>query len=346
MWDELGIAPTTDIKTIRRAYAARLRTIDADLEPAAFQRLRSAYENALHRAAKPPRRALETATFVGSGEISPAIPAPLVHRLAAGPLQEDLDAAETRAALNVIRAALASRLYDEAFAAYDSGLAKGSFALYQRESVLDGMMQVIVSDKTVSPNAFCYFMKRAGWQTLPPARLRLSRARAMASERMEAEMWFMRMQDLADGDPVPMPPHKRRIALLLLVKLRLWLHRRIERRNAHIFFGSWQFWHTSRTSVEDLRRKLSQYHRYENWLKERFEPENIARADRILRWRAQWEKYALTKWAGRAFAICILIGFVIFALQAPGTAGLSGMLLGLIAYRCFRWLKALLGFKG
>ena len=50
MWDLLGLAPTRDVKTIRRAYAARLKAIP-DHDPASFQRLRQAYEGALAEAA-------------------------------------------------------------------------------------------------------------------------------------------------------------------------------------------------------------------------------------------------------------------------------------------------------
>ena len=46
-WDVLGIAPTTDAKLIRAAYATRLKQIEPRTDPAAFQRLRSAYELAM-----------------------------------------------------------------------------------------------------------------------------------------------------------------------------------------------------------------------------------------------------------------------------------------------------------
>ena len=46
MWQVLGIAPTTNTNAVRRAYVAKLRAIDVEREPAAFIRLREAYEGA------------------------------------------------------------------------------------------------------------------------------------------------------------------------------------------------------------------------------------------------------------------------------------------------------------
>jgi hypothetical protein len=48
-WDLLGIAPTADPAAIRKAYAARLRAIDADREPDAFIALRAAFEHVRSR---------------------------------------------------------------------------------------------------------------------------------------------------------------------------------------------------------------------------------------------------------------------------------------------------------
>jgi len=46
-WRVLGLAPTQDLSAIRRAYAVRLKAIDAASDPEAFRRLRGAYEWAL-----------------------------------------------------------------------------------------------------------------------------------------------------------------------------------------------------------------------------------------------------------------------------------------------------------
>lgn len=47
MWDVLGLEPTSDPAAVRRAYAARLKGIDVDRDPAAFIRLREAFERCL-----------------------------------------------------------------------------------------------------------------------------------------------------------------------------------------------------------------------------------------------------------------------------------------------------------
>lgn len=46
-WEALGIGPTTDRRSIQKAYASRLKRVHPEDDPEAFQVLRSAYERAL-----------------------------------------------------------------------------------------------------------------------------------------------------------------------------------------------------------------------------------------------------------------------------------------------------------
>lgn len=53
IWATLDCDPTTDRSVIRKAYAARLKAMDVDADPAAFEALRDARDAALARAADP-----------------------------------------------------------------------------------------------------------------------------------------------------------------------------------------------------------------------------------------------------------------------------------------------------
>ncbi len=59
IWATLGCDPTTDRSAIRKAYAARLKAMDVDADPDAFEALREARDAALARAADPVAAAVE-----------------------------------------------------------------------------------------------------------------------------------------------------------------------------------------------------------------------------------------------------------------------------------------------
>lgn len=57
-WEILGIAPTDDLREIKRAYSRAVRIYHPEKDPAGFQRLRAAYENILKSLESPRKRVL------------------------------------------------------------------------------------------------------------------------------------------------------------------------------------------------------------------------------------------------------------------------------------------------
>jgi hypothetical protein len=84
VWQELGIAPTAEVREIRRAYAQRLRHTHPEDDPEGFQRLRAAYESAMaaaasetgdERAPELPPLSGETLRAISVSEIVPVVEA-------------------------------------------------------------------------------------------------------------------------------------------------------------------------------------------------------------------------------------------------------------------------------
>jgi len=105
IWTLLDLTPTRDQREIRRAYAARLKTLDQEADAEAFKLLRAAYETALRLSQQPTHESAEATPPVTEPAAPQALPdtspAPRVPdadiegmRLAFGALHRCLESAE------------------------------------------------------------------------------------------------------------------------------------------------------------------------------------------------------------------------------------------------------------
>ena len=275
-WEELGIAETTDGRAIRRAYAGRLRSIDQQKDPGAFQRLRGAYEWALNYAE---RRSQAQPDPVPQAETASQVPTDQPAEVLREPTPDEI---LTQTLVDGMREAVQSRHYDVAFDAYDKGSAQGILPFGYREYLLDAMMEAIVRDGGLSVNQFAHLLTRAGWREPPASIEPISRVRQFAMARQEADAWFVRLQSLAAGDGPTMHTNYQPKWLWR------WLPKFIERRNAGLFFGGPPIPKLMQLSADDLRRKLFDYRKREAWLNGRIDPADAARARAVL---AQHDRY-------------------------------------------------------
>ena len=278
-WEELGIAETTDGKAIRRAYAGRLRGIDQQKDPEAFQRLRGAYEWALNYAAhRTEARPEQPEQPVRTDSQAPDDP-PAEQAVLREPTPDEI---LTQTLVEQMRQAVQARQYDTAFDAYDKGSAQGILPFGYREYLLDAMMEAIVRDGGLSVDQFAHLLGRAGWREPPASIEPISRVRQFAMGRQEADAWFVRLQSLAAGEGPTMHTNYQPKWLWR------WLPKFIERRNAGLFFGARAIPKLMQLSADDLRRKLFDYRKREAWLNGRIDPADAARARAVL---AQHDRY-------------------------------------------------------
>jgi hypothetical protein len=273
MWDELGIAPCDDPKAIRRAYAARLKQLDPDRNPQAFERLRRAFERALSGAcgnddppsSRPPRGTdhdNEPATEQPSAPHAETAHEPAFQPSAPTPDHDDI---RDQALLIALDAALRRRDAAEATALYYRAAATGALSLDSAPDVIERLLAVAVDDLTIGAAVFRGLVRAAGLDTprsRPPVAPEL-RQRVLA--RLRAEDWYDNLLVTAQQRKGKVARRRAKITRLILGRIGRHWHPRVDKAA--------------------LRTWLAQYKSHEAWLKDRIDPAWISKLEGRLRRR-------------------------------------------------------------
>jgi hypothetical protein len=217
IWRELGIEQTKDERQIRRAYALRLKALDQQADPAGFERLRNAYERALARA-----REDEADRHDGpvAAETDPGPTAPSPEE--AAPRDEEDE--RTQRIKRAIDDALRSRSVEDVATLLQSPDAHIHLSLTDYQTAIEHLKALLLSDETIRGNDFLAVAAKFDWDgaTVRHAS-RMSRLDHALINRLSAESWWARINDLATTIPAAAPEGLVQAARILLGKDSVWL---------------------------------------------------------------------------------------------------------------------------
>jgi hypothetical protein len=244
-WDELGIAPTDDPAAVRRAYAARLKTLDVDGDPTAFMRLRSAFEGALDDVTSV--AVDDIAVFAPTGEREPARRAPLPEARIVSAFDVGISESALAASQASFHGFVAAGETRGAAALLQGMLAQGLIPFGAEDEFVDALVACTLADATMSADELAVIGR-----TFDVRELR---------ERAQAMHWHARLlADAARGDgPFGVGPR--------LLRKRTRIARAIVAERHDLFSGD----------LPALRSEVATLQRHARWLPDGPNPDTVLR---------------------------------------------------------------------
>ena len=302
MWDILGIAPTTDRTIIRRAYAAKLRTIGGDRDPAAFVRLREAYEAALawrNSAAGPIVLTLAADELAAADDpvaFETSVELPADDGLTDLPIEppvRDMPVAvdDDDPTLDDFDRAIAGKSTIEAKRALDRLMARGVIGIGGERAAALRLAELALHDLDLPAETFEELVGHLGLASETHGEDDASRLRQKIGQRLAADAWLAKLRDK--------------------VTERAWGKAREDVRIARALVGTGRKRRLAGIKSGRLQKTIEEFQLHRSWIAHRVDVDRIAaieaRLQRILRCRRRRERIYIA-------LFCLYVVFAFFDL--------------------------------
>jgi len=298
VWEELGIAPTSDARAIRRAYAQRLREAHPDRDPQAFQRLRGAFERAIAWAERSSSGAEPSQVLSEEGEDTfgeqdpeppPARPLTYEEPREFDP-EDDLEAAASR---RRFRSALTAEDPEAAFAEFNRSAARGLWSIAEQQKNVAELMKIVVEDASLPIARFAEVARAVDWdRPLAWEGEEWKELRERVLARLAAERWYDGLKTIAAGAGGN-------------------FEARQQRQIARGFLGRLSRWRMRLIARDSIQRALEEYERHQPWVLGRVSREHaeylILLRDQHLKAKASWSGSSGSKKGGGSLRIILIV---------------------------------------
>ena len=293
MWEVLGIAPTADITAVRRAYVAKLRAIDVEREPAAFIRLREAYEGALAAGANGEsdedaewdedfaEAQDETALAEEAVDIAPHARGARGRSFSGPPPAPPAEIEIEKDPEWAIDNALEKDGVVAAWRVFEHAMATGAIGLGQEAALMNRLVAAALDYRGPGSAAFFRSIIATLGATKPSRDDDLADLRTIITERLAAEKWLDEIENNAGQRAFG-----KRKFVVLASRILLGRKRRYRRRQA---------------LLSAMQRLLGEYHVHHFWLHPRLGAEHMAALEKRLQ-----RDFVIKKRRGNIIAIAVL----------------------------------------